>query len=185
MLVRVLDKKTVRIENLKTWAYERQGWRRVTDGRAGPRQYSCSCHAPCGFRAFPGVRRIRDLQWSDIVKCWRRALQSTGAVPGGKDSIEAWETMVDDLKKQNRRFRGEGLITKSSPVMLLARIPGPIIRALAHDYPDEFSPTVGARSEDINKHLERTLDALYINREHGKPIGACTPKGVEGVVLCG
>ena len=185
MLVRVLDRKTVKIENLRIYAFERQGWRRVTDGRAGPRQYRCSCHAPCGFRAFPGVKRLRNLQWSDVMKCWRRALRATGVVPGGKDSTEAWAAMVDDLKKQNRRFRDAGMVTKASPFMLLARLPGPVVRALAHDYPDEFSPTVGARSEDINEHLERTLGDLYINREHGKPIGACTPKGVEAAVLCG
>ena len=183
MLVRVADKKVVQIANLKKYAYERQGWRQVVEGHKAKKRFTCSCNNPCGYRAFPGVNRIRDLMWSDILKCWRRALNAQGIPHGGPDSEEVWEQMVRDLKVQNRRIREAGFITKSSPVMLLARIPGPIIRALAHDFPNEFSPTLGARSEDINKHLEAVLDNLYINRERGKPLGACLPKGTEGVVL--
>lgn len=183
MLVRVPDKRIVKIENLKRMAYEKQGWFKVTEGRKGPLQYRCSCNNPCGFRAFPGVKRLRDLQWSDVMKLWRRSLRAQGILPGGPDSIERWETMIWEAKKQNRRMRDAGLVTKSTPVMLLAHIPGPVIRGLSHDWPDQFSPTVGARSEDINEHLEKVLDTLYIAREHGKPMGACTPKGVEGVVL--
>lgn len=181
MLVRVLDKKTVRIAALKSMAYERQGWCKVTEGKVGVRKYRCSCNNPCGYRAFPGANRIRDLMWSDVMKLWRRCLRAQGTVAGGPDSIENWEKMILELKNQNRRIREAGLVTKASPVMLLARLPGPVVRALGHDYPDEFSPTVGARSEDINAHLEGVLDCLYINRERGKPIGACT--GVEGVIL--
>ena len=183
MLTRVLDKKTVKIANLKQYAYERQGWCKVTEGRVGMRQYNCSCNNPCGFRAFPGAKRIRDLMWSDIMKLWRRCLRAQGTVPGGPDSIENWEKMINELKIQNRRIRDAGLVTKSSPVMLLARLPGPVVRALSHDYPAEFSPLTGARSEDINGHLEGVLDCMYINREKGRSIGSCLPKGVEGVIL--
>lgn len=183
MLIRVPDRKMVKIDNIKRYAYERQGWCKVTEGTTGPRSYACSCNNPCGYRAFPGVRRLRDLQWSDVMKCWRRALRATNVLPGSAESIEAWEKKIGELKKANRKMRDAGLITKHSDIMLLAKIPGPVIRALAHDYPNEFSGTVGARSEVANKHLEATLDTLYINREHGKPLGACLPKGAEGVIL--
>lgn len=184
MLTRVMDRKAiVRIENLRRMAFEQQGWRRVTEGRKGPRQFTCSCHAPCGYRAFPGVSRLRNLLWSDIMKCWRRALMADGIVEGATDSIEMWEKVVTEQKNRNRRLRDAGFITKSSPVMLLAMLPGPVVRGLAHDYPEEFSSTVGARSEDINKHLEKILQPLYINFEHGRPLGAVIPKGVEPVIL--
>lgn len=184
MLVRVADKRIVNIANIKKFAYERQGWRKVTEGRVGMKQYTCSCANPCGYRAFPGIKRIRDLMWSDVMGCWRRYNKTMGVLPGAKDSIEVWTKEIGDLQKQTRRLRDAGMVTKSSPVMLLARIPGPVIRGLAHDFPNEFSPTVGARSENINYHLERALDELYISREHGKPIGACVPKGTEGTILC-
>lgn len=184
MLTRVVDRKAiVRIENLRKNAFEVQGWCRVTEGRVGPKQYRCSCHAPCGYRAFPGVSRLRDLQWSDILKCWKRALAREGVIDGMPDSVSVWVKNVERLKIENRRMRGAGLITRSTPLMLLAMLPGIVVRALSHDFPQEFSPTVGARSEDINKHLEGVLDCLYINREHGTPLGACLPKGTEGVVL--
>jgi hypothetical protein len=118
-----------------------------------------------------------------MMKCWRRALVSQGVFAGASDSIEAWEKEVNKLRIQNRKYRDAGLVTKATPVMLLARLPGILVRALGHDFVNEFSPTVGARSEDINKHLEGVLDALYINHEHGSPMGACLPKGAEGVVL--
>lgn len=181
MLVRVLDKKTVRIAALKSMAYERQGWCKVTEGKVGVRKYRCSCNNPCGYRAFPGANRIRDLMWSDIMRLWRRALRAQGTVSGGPDSIENWEKMILELKHQNRRIRDAGLVTKSSPVMLLAHLPGPVVRGLGHDFPEEFSPTTGATSEQINEQLERVLDPVYINREHGKPLGACTKVG--GVIL--
>lgn len=183
MLVRVPDRKLVKIANLKKFAYERQGWCKVTEGRVGVKQYTCSCSNPCGYRAFPGAKRIRDIMWSDIMKLWRRALKATGVVANGPDSIENWETTIRELKHGNRRMRDAGLITKSSPIMLLAKLPGPVIRGLGHDFPQEFSPTVGARSEDINKHLEGVLDSLYVNHEHGKPMGACVPMADKAVVL--
>ena len=183
MLVRVPDKRIVKIENLKRHAYERQGWCKVAEGRVGKSKYRCSCNNPCGFRAFPGANRIRDLMWSDILKSWRRALRAQGTIPNGPESVEVWETMILELKKQNRRMRDAGLVTKSTPVMLLARLPGPIVRGLAHDYPHEFSPTLGAKSADINKHLEAVLDHLYINFEYGRSIGSCIPKGVDAVIL--
>lgn len=172
MLVRVPDRQTVNIANLKKAAYERQGWCKVTEGYKGPRSYRCSCSNPCGYRAFPGVMRLRDLQWSDVMAMWRRALKADGVVPGGQDSIEQWEKKIRELKHTNRRIRESGFLTKSSPIMLLAKIPGPVIRGLSHDWPAEFSPTLGATSESTNRHLERTLSELYVNRENGRPIGA-------------
>src|SRR3990167_3611082 len=184
MQIRVLDRKAiVRIESIRRGVFAEQGWVRVTEGRVGPLAYRCSCHAPCGYRAFPGVKKLRDLQWSDVMKCWRRALKAVGTLPGGPDSIEVWEKEVSRLQIENRRMRGAGLITRMPPVMLLAVLPGLVIRALGHDFPQEFSPTVGARSEDINKHLEATRAEVYMNFEWGRPMGAGLPKGTEGVIL--
>lgn len=172
MLIKVPDRKTVRIATIKRYAYERQGWVCVTEGYKGPRQYACSCQNPCGFRAFPGVKRLRDLQWSDCMALWRRALKAQGTRPGGPDSIEVWEKAIVELKHAHRRMADAGLITKHSDLMLLAKIPGPILRGLGHDYPAEFSPTLGARSEQIEYHLEKVMDHLFIHREHGRPMGA-------------
>lgn len=184
MLARVLDRKAiVRIENLRRITFEQHGWVRVTEGAKGPRAYPCSCHAPCGYRAFPGVARLRNLQWSDILKCWKRALRSARVLPNGPDSIEVWIKHIDDLKRKNRAYREKGLVTKSTPVMLLASIPGVILRALEHDYPHEFSSTVGARSEDIEKHLEKVLADFFVAFEHGRHIGSCLPRGTNGTVL--
>lgn len=159
MLVRIHDRVKVKIDRLKDWVYRDQGMVQVAESARGRKRTACNCQNPCGYRYFPRAERLRDLTWGDVEGFLRRVW------PEGL--IRAFAKNLDELRVWNRRLKDAGQFAKGDQaVVLLERIPGPVLRAMAHDFPDEFSPTTGLPMSEIQPHIERVLTPFCINREH-------------------
>lgn len=157
LVLNFVTRKVARIGDLKRRCYERNGMRQVAETRKGCVQRPCDCVTPCGYRYFPGVQRLRDLQMSDCEALMNRVYDP--------EAIRQFAWWTEQCQQENARMRRLGLLRKSD-TMVLGRIPGVLVRGLCHDFPEEFSTAAGCSVDVQEKNLERVLGSLFINRAH-------------------
>lgn len=151
IVVNIRETRTARLNNIHDRIMSRQGFY--------PWQGSqpCSCYqSPCGYRAYPGVTRIKDLQTSDFLKLLRRAGWKT-------TDIDAFAKFTEDMRTMNERLRREGQLRKVD-MMFLGRVPGPLVRGLSHDFPADFATSDGVSVDAQHKHLEKLLTDFFVNK---------------------
>lgn len=149
------EKKIASLANIHRRIMERNGMVKVADGRVGCAKWPCECARPCGYRYFPNVPTLKSLQWSDADALLKRVWP--------RKAILYFAQAVRALRQENERLRRNGLLRKGD-WMLLGRVPGPLVRGVCHDFPEEFSTRVGGTVDGQHKHLERVFGELFINR---------------------
>lgn len=150
IVVNIRTTQTARLANIRDRIMSRQGF------FAWPRSQPCSCSSPCGYRAYPGVLRLKDLQWSDCMKLLVRAGWT-------QTQIDGFAKFTEDMRLTNERLRRAGELRKLD-MMFLGRVPGPLVRGLTHDFPAEFATSDGVSVDIQHKHLERVLTDFFCNR---------------------
>jgi hypothetical protein len=155
--VNIRETRVARMGNIHERIFKRRGWVKVADGRVGMAKRRCSCSTgSCGFRAFPGVERVRDLQWSDSYKLLRRA--------GKTDSqIDIFAKDIEERRRLNERLRASGGLRKID-MMFLGRVPADLVDGLCHDFPADFASVDGVSVDIQHKNLERVFSDLFVNR---------------------
>ena len=146
------ERKVASLANIHRRIMERNGMILVTSGHVGCAKWPCECVRPCGYRYFPGVSRLKDLQWSDANALLKRVWP--------RKEILHFAYAVRKLREESDRMRRLGLFSKHD-WMFLGRVPGPLIRGVAHDFPEEFSTRAGQTIDVQHKHLERVFGELF------------------------
>lgn len=155
ILVNVRSAKVASVVNLKRRIYERNGMVHVADGTVGCAKHPCDCTVPCGFRYFPMVGRLRDLQMSDIEALLKRVYDDK--------EIGVFARWMELRRQLNNEMRATGALRRNDE-MFLGRVPGVLVRGLCHDFPDEFSTLAGGTVQVQHMNLEKTLQEFFVNR---------------------
>lgn len=164
MLIEIKDRVTCKIADLKDSVYRDQGMVLVSETAQGKKRHHCNCDNPCGYRYFPYAPTLKSLTWGEVEDFLRRVWP--------EEVIQKFAENLRELRVLQRRLRESGQLARGNDAMLiLARVPGPVLRAMQHDFPDEFSPNTGLPQGAILKHIEKVLTPFTINREH-RPAGA-------------
>ena len=149
------ERKVANLANIHRRIMERNGMVLMAEGRVGCAKWPCECVRPCGFRYFPGVMRLRDLTLGDADRLLKRVWP--------RKDILKFASAVRSLRQENERLRRIGILRKGD-WMLLGRIPGPLVRGVSHDFPEEFSTRVGQTVDIQHKNLEKVFSELFVNR---------------------
>lgn len=151
IVVNVRQTRVARLDAIRDRIMARQGF------YPWPRKAPCSCYSsPCGYRAYPGVVRLKDIGWSDFDKL-------LGRCGWTENQIAGFAKFTEDMRLTNERLRRSGGLRKID-MMFLGRVPGPLVRGLCHDFPAEFATSDGVSVDIQHKNLERVLTEFFVNR---------------------
>lgn len=150
------ERRVANLTNIHRRIMERQGMVEVNPNLYGP----CDCTSgKCRFRYYPGVKLLNGLQMSDAEALLRRVWPEA--------HVQRFGNAVESLQQENERLRRLGLLRKGN-FMFLGRIPGPLVRGVCHDFPEEFSTRAGQTIDIQHKHLEKVFAELFVNRVYSR-----------------
>jgi hypothetical protein len=163
ILVNMRQSVKASVANLKDRIYKRNGMIVAAESNVGRKALRCECYSPCGYRYFPAVFRLKDLQMSDVEKLLRRVYTET--------EIEQFALWLQERNRLNERMRASGALRRNDE-MFMGRVPGVLVRGLCHDFPDEFSTREGGTVEVQHYNLEKFLSVFFVNRDYRQAVRA-------------
>lgn len=155
VLVNIRSSKVASIANLKKRIYERNGMIAVAEGRNGKAKHPCSCNAPCGFRYFPGVSILKNLQMSDVEAMMRRVYT--------QEYFDEFKAELERRRAEKARWEASSVL-KRRDGMRLGIVPGAVLRGLCHDFPEDFATSMGVPVKDQHEALEKALNVFFAFR---------------------